>query len=71
MSKSLLDLPLDALTDCEREILRLLSQGVSDGELAERLVITVGRAKWYYREIYNTLDRRHRRQVGPHFRTGT
>src|SRR5262249_200544 len=37
------------------EILRLLAEGMSDREIAERLVMTVGTVKWYNRQIYRTL----------------
>src|SRR5262249_14735984 len=37
------------------EILRLLAEGLSDREIAERLVMTIGTVKWYNRQIYRTL----------------
>jgi DNA-binding CsgD family transcriptional regulator len=38
------------------EILHLLAQGLSDREIAERLVMTVNTVKWYNRQIYNVLE---------------
>lgn len=37
------------------EILRLLAEGLSDREIAERLVMTINTIKWYNRQIYSIL----------------
>lgn len=37
------------------EILRLLADGLSDREIAERLVMTINTVKWYNRQIYSIL----------------
>jgi predicted ATPase/DNA-binding CsgD family transcriptional regulator len=37
------------------EILHLLSEGMSDREIAEHLTVTVNTVKWYNRQIYSTL----------------
>lgn len=37
------------------EILRLLAGGMSDREIAERLVMTINTVKWYNRQIYSIL----------------
>jgi predicted ATPase/DNA-binding CsgD family transcriptional regulator len=37
------------------EILCLIAEGLSDREIAERLVMTVNTIKWYNRQIYNIL----------------
>lgn len=37
------------------EILRLLAEGLSDREIAERLVMTINTVKWYNRQIYSIL----------------
>src|SRR5262245_36822730 len=37
------------------EILRLLSEGLSDREVAEQLVMTTNTVKWYNRQIYSIL----------------
>jgi DNA-binding CsgD family transcriptional regulator len=43
------------LTEREQEILRLLASGLSDGEIAEAKILTVGTVKWYNRQIYSKL----------------
>jgi predicted ATPase/DNA-binding CsgD family transcriptional regulator len=37
------------------EILRLVADGMSDREIAERLVLTINTVKWYNRQIYSIL----------------
>ncbi|MCC6612418.1 MAG: tetratricopeptide repeat protein [Anaerolineae bacterium] len=51
------------LTDREQEILRLLEQGLSDREIADALVLSVGTVKWYNREIYSKLGARNRTEA--------
>ncbi|MCC7449897.1 MAG: tetratricopeptide repeat protein [Anaerolineae bacterium] len=46
---------LSPLTRREQDILRLLANGLSDGEIAQALVLTVGTVKWYNRQIYSKL----------------
>ena len=53
----------DPLTQRERDILRLLTLGLADGEIAEELVLTVGTVKWYNRQIYGKLGVRSRAQA--------
>jgi len=48
-------IPLDPLTARELDVLRLLADGRSNKEIAAQLVITVGTAKWYLRQIYSKL----------------
>lgn len=55
--------PHIALTGRERDVLRLLGEGLSDGEIAEALVLTVGTVKWYNRQLYNKLGVRGRTQA--------
>ncbi|MBK8022567.1 MAG: helix-turn-helix transcriptional regulator [Chloroflexi bacterium] len=43
------------LTRREREILRLMAQDLTNGEIAERLVVSPGTVKWYVKEIYRKL----------------
>ncbi|MBX3066031.1 MAG: tetratricopeptide repeat protein [Anaerolineae bacterium] len=43
------------LNERSLEILRLLAEGLSDREIAERLVMTVNTIKWYNRQIYSIL----------------
>ncbi|MBI5669538.1 MAG: tetratricopeptide repeat protein [Chloroflexi bacterium] len=54
---------VEVLTQRERDILRLLAAGLTDGEIAEELVLTVGTVKWYNRQIYNKLGVRSRTQA--------
>src|SRR5688500_10013038 len=52
-----------ALTERERDILRLLSHGLTDSEIAEATILTVGTVKWYNRQIYSKLGVRSRTQA--------
>lgn len=45
----------DPLTDRERDIVRLLAQGLSDRAIAERLVLSPGTVRWYNKQIYSKL----------------
>jgi LuxR family maltose regulon positive regulatory protein len=56
-------LPLDPLSDRELEILRLIATGMSNKELAERLILTVGTIKWHLSNIYSKLNVRSRTQA--------
>jgi predicted ATPase/DNA-binding CsgD family transcriptional regulator len=47
--------PHEALSKRAVEILRLLADGLSDREIAERLVMTINTVKWYNRQIYSVL----------------
>jgi predicted ATPase/DNA-binding CsgD family transcriptional regulator len=47
--------PYEGLSKRAVEILRLLSEGMSDREIAERLVMTINTVKWYNRQIYSIL----------------
>lgn len=51
------------LSEREREILRLLATGMSNRDIAEALVITVGTVKWYVNSIYGKLNVRSRTQA--------
>jgi predicted ATPase/DNA-binding CsgD family transcriptional regulator len=46
---------LDSLTEREREIARLIAAGLSNHEIAEKLVLTHGTVKWYCGQIYSKL----------------
>lgn len=45
----------DGLSKRAVEILRLLAGGMSDREIAQRLVMTINTVKWYNRQIYSIL----------------
>jgi predicted ATPase/DNA-binding CsgD family transcriptional regulator len=49
-----------SLTEREREILRLLTNGLTDSEIADAVILTVGTVKWYNRQIYSKLGVRNR-----------
>jgi LuxR family maltose regulon positive regulatory protein len=43
------------LTSRERELLGMLASGLSNQEIADRLVMTVGTVKWYLHHLYGKL----------------
>jgi predicted ATPase/DNA-binding CsgD family transcriptional regulator len=45
----------DSLTEREHEILRLIAEGLSNREIAEQLIFSVGTVKWYVNQIYSKL----------------
>jgi LuxR family maltose regulon positive regulatory protein len=46
----------EPLTDREQDVLRLIAQGMTNQEVADELVISVGTVKWYTSQIYGKLD---------------
>ena len=44
----------------EIEVLRLIAAGLSNQEIARKLVIAVGTAKWHVNQIYDKLDAHNR-----------
>ena len=54
---------LEPLTERELEILRLLVDGLSNQEIAEELVISLGTVKWHNRQIYSKLYVKSRAQA--------
>src|SRR5262245_52152002 len=46
----------EPLTQRELEILKLLTEGYSNGEIAQALFLTLGTVKWYNRRIFEKLD---------------
>jgi LuxR family maltose regulon positive regulatory protein len=58
----------DALTAREMDILRLLAWGLSNREIAERLVMTVGTIKWYLNHMYAKLQVKNRTEAVAHAR---
>lgn len=57
------DYLLDPLTQREMEILHLLAEGLSNREIAQKLVIAPGTVKWYNKQIYNKLNVHSREQA--------
>jgi predicted ATPase/DNA-binding CsgD family transcriptional regulator len=51
------------LTERETEILRLIADGLSNREIAQELVLSLGTVKWYARQIYNKLGVHSRTQA--------
>ena len=47
---------LNALTDREREVLDLLAQGLTNKEIAEKLIITTNTVKRHLKAIFEKLD---------------
>lgn len=58
-----LSLPLEPLTEREQTILRLVAEGLSDREIAQRLSLALDTVKWYNRRIYDKLEVRNRTQA--------
>ena len=54
---------IDPLTERELEVLRMLAEGHSNQEIAEKLVITLGTVKAHVSNIYSKLDVRSRTQA--------
>lgn len=46
----------EALSEREIEVLRLIAEGLSNREIADRLVISVNTVRWYNKQIYSKLD---------------
>lgn len=49
-------LPFQRLTEREMDILVLLSQGLSNGEISQRSEIALSTAKWHLKNIFSKLD---------------
>jgi predicted ATPase/DNA-binding CsgD family transcriptional regulator len=57
------DLESNLLTERELEILQLMAQGMSNREIADRLILAVGTIKWYGSQICSKLQVRNRVQA--------
>ena len=51
-----LDASTDRLTAGELRLLKLLDNGLSNQEIAERLGITVGTTKWHLHHLFQKLE---------------
>ena len=54
---------LEPLSERELEVLRLLATGLSNSEIAQRLVVTVHTVKWHTKNLYGKLDATNRAQA--------
>ncbi len=54
---------VEALTDRELEILQLIAQGLSNREIAGKLVLELSTIKWHNRQIFGKLGVRRRREA--------
>jgi ATP/maltotriose-dependent transcriptional regulator MalT len=57
------DLPVELLSEREREVLQLVAGGLLNREIAESLCMTEGSVKWYLQQIYDKLGTRRRAQA--------
>jgi LuxR family maltose regulon positive regulatory protein len=55
--------PVEPLSEAELKVLRLVATGLSNREIADRLVITVGTTKWHLNQIYGKLHVRNRTEA--------
>jgi LuxR family maltose regulon positive regulatory protein len=46
---------IDPLTEREQEVLELIAAGLSNQQVAEKLVLSTGTVKWYTSQIYQKL----------------
>jgi ATP/maltotriose-dependent transcriptional regulator MalT len=54
---------VETLSEAELKVLRLVASGLSNREIADRLVITVGTTKWHLNQIYGKLHVRNRTEA--------
>jgi LuxR family maltose regulon positive regulatory protein len=54
---------VEPLSERELEILRLIAAGLSNIEIAQKIVVTVGTVKWHLNNIYGKLNVRSRTQA--------
>jgi LuxR family maltose regulon positive regulatory protein len=54
---------VEPLSERELEILRLIANGMSNTQIAEKIIVTVGTVKWHLNNIYGKLNVRSRTQA--------
>ena len=54
---------VEPLTERELAVLRLIADGHSNREISDRLIISLGTAKWYVSQIFDKLGVHSRTQV--------
>ena len=54
---------LEPLSERELEILRLIEEGCSNREIAQKLVLSLETVKWYNKQIYSKLGVHNRTQA--------
>ncbi len=59
---------VEPLTDRELEVLGLIALGLTNQQIADELIISVGTAKWYTGQIYGKLNVSNRTQAVAHAR---
>lgn len=62
-AQNVLETPVEALTDRETEVLKLVAEGLSNREISEALFISLETVKWYNRQIFRKLDVKSRTQA--------
>jgi len=55
--------PLESLTDRESELLKALSDGLTNAQVAERMGISLNTVKFHLKNLYDKLDVRNRAQA--------
>lgn len=55
--------PTDTLTEREREVLRLVAEGLSNREIAQELVVTLGTVKKHLNNLFSKMNVRSRTQA--------
>ncbi len=59
---------VELLTERERTILGFIAEGLSNQEIADRLILSLGTVKWYTGQIYSKLGVQTRTQAVAHAR---
>ena len=54
---------MEPLTEREMEVLRLIGAGLSNAEIARRMVVEISTVKWHVHHIYDKLQVSNRAQA--------